>query len=85
MNRLVKENILEAVGKTKGRKITRLLNTIQHELTIRLSPVLEEDRVWVQEVAPLVESFPQNIYQICYYGFTEMVTTTRLTIQGRKR
>jgi anti-sigma regulatory factor (Ser/Thr protein kinase) len=34
---------------------------------------LEEDRVWHQDVLPMLRSAPQNVLEIAQYGLTEMV------------
>lgn len=34
---------------------------------------LEEDILWSKDVAPLLKDLPNNVKEICQYGFTEMV------------
>lgn len=34
---------------------------------------LQEDRVWFQDVAPLLAGLPPNVFDICQHGVTEMV------------
>jgi anti-sigma regulatory factor (Ser/Thr protein kinase) len=34
---------------------------------------LEEDKVWRQNILPLMANVPQNVLQICHHGFTEIV------------
>lgn len=45
-------------------------NYIEFAEKIKLG--LAEDRVWSLYVKPIVISCPDNIYQICFYGFTEI-------------
>jgi anti-sigma regulatory factor (Ser/Thr protein kinase) len=34
---------------------------------------LDESRVWFERVAPLIDGVAQNVVDVCYYGFTEML------------
>jgi len=34
---------------------------------------LQEDQVWIRDVAPNLEGLPRNILDICHHGITEMV------------
>lgn len=34
---------------------------------------LEEDQVWTQDVAPLLQGLPANVLELCHHGLTEMV------------
>lgn len=34
---------------------------------------LAEDRVWTQDVAPLLQDLPREIVDVCHFGLTEMV------------
>jgi len=43
-----------------------------HELSF-LVDGLEEDRVWSEEIDPLLSQLPQNVREIWHYGCTEMI------------
>lgn len=49
-----------------------LANGNHIEFTEKIRPGLAEDKMWSQYVKPIVQSFPENIYKICIYGFTEI-------------
>lgn len=68
---LVQENLIQAEGNTRARTYS-LVTT--HKST-RLYPCdgLEEDRVWREQVAPIVKDLPENVRDIWHYGVTEMV------------
>jgi hypothetical protein len=38
----------------------------------KIKPGIAEDRVWIKYIKPMVLSYPENIYRICAYGFTEI-------------
>jgi anti-sigma regulatory factor (Ser/Thr protein kinase) len=38
----------------------------------KIKPGIAEDRVWSKYIKPMVLSYPENIYRICAYGFTEI-------------
>jgi len=38
----------------------------------KIKPGIAEDRVWLKYVKPMILSYPENIYRICAYGFTEI-------------
>ena len=38
-----------------------------------VSPTLEEDKIWRQQLRPKLEGVRQNVINICQYGFTEMI------------
>lgn len=42
------------------------------EFEEKIRPGLAEDRVWTQYVRPMLIRYPENIYKICQYGFTEI-------------
>jgi len=41
------------------------------------TPDLQEDLVWRDEVLPLLRDVPENVRDICAYGFTEIVNNAR--------
>ncbi len=38
----------------------------------RIKPGIAEDRIWLKYIKPMILSYPENIYRICAYGFTEI-------------
>ena len=72
VRKLVADGILEAEGATRARQY-RLRKLESHVARIAVSPDLQEDRVWTTEVSGHLERAPQNVREICQYGFTEML------------
>ncbi|MFQ5417732.1 MAG: winged helix-turn-helix domain-containing protein, partial [Myxococcota bacterium] len=72
VRRLVDGGDLIAHGKTRARRYT-LRDLTQERRELDVTPKLEEDRVWREYILPKLEGVPENIEQICEYGFTEMV------------
>jgi anti-sigma regulatory factor (Ser/Thr protein kinase) len=71
VHKLVKNQVIEIEGNTRSR--TYKLKTIfKKQFNFTLTAALAEDRVWRQDVAPLLKTLSQNILHICHYGFTEM-------------
>lgn len=71
IHKLVEGGLLVAEGTTRNRKyeVKPLVN-----FSTRLSlKGLEEDKVWRQDILPLLKDIPSNVLQICHHGFTEMV------------
>jgi anti-sigma regulatory factor (Ser/Thr protein kinase) len=71
LKKLVDEGLLTATGKTRAReyKPKEISQTI---IEMKVSSTLEEDTIWRERVLPLLEGAPQNVIEICQYGFTEM-------------
>ncbi len=69
--RLVSDSLLIAEGTTRDRRYRpALLVDFALELPV---DNLEEDSVWRKYVQPLLNELPTNVFNICQYGFTEMV------------
>lgn len=72
LKRLLGEGKLVASGATRSRSYAPAI--LAHEkLELKVSPRLEEDRVWSEQVATLFRGTPKNVEGICHYGFTEML------------
>ena len=70
--RLVHSGLLSAAGKTKGRTYKlESYHTIMTQFPIDDS--LTEDLVWRKWLSPNLKDLPDNVLNICQYGFTEMV------------
>jgi len=71
VQRLVNEEVLAAHGVTRNRTYTLLpLASIRKTFPIETAP--DEDQVWRHHVAGLMGDIPDNVREICQYGFTEM-------------
>jgi tetratricopeptide (TPR) repeat protein/anti-sigma regulatory factor (Ser/Thr protein kinase) len=46
---------------------------LDESFTLPLAPPLDEHRVWLERVAPLLDGVAENVVDICAYGFTEML------------
>ncbi len=71
LRRLVDEGILTASGKTKGRKHELAIQK-QFSITVRADEHLEEHLIW-RQVEKTLPNIPENVRDICQYGFTEML------------
>ncbi len=71
VQKLVQDGLLIPHGTTRNRtyEVKPLVNFSKN---LPLSG-LEEDKVWRQNILPLMENVSPNILQICHHGFTEMV------------
>lgn len=84
---LVKHDALIVHGTTRNRHY--LLRPLVHwERIYSLTPKLEEHIVWRNDIAPLFSEFPENVLDICHYGFTEILNNAidhsageRVTVQ----
>lgn len=71
LNELIQQGLLEATGKTRN-KAYQLKSLAQVYDTLPITPDMKEDVVWRQQIKHLVSTLPENIVDICHYGFTEM-------------
>lgn len=72
IKRLIKENRLGSSGIGKGKRY--FLGDVRgHRSAFALSEDFTEDSVWRNQFAFVFEGLPENIFDICHYGFTEMV------------
>ncbi len=73
LRRLIDEGLLVATGKTNARRY-ELRNLV--DITFRLEGITassSEDTVWRFRILPHIRDIPNNIVDICQYGFTEML------------
>jgi hypothetical protein len=69
---LISQGAINAKGTTRDRSYT--LSKIQeYNKTYALSGSLEEDVVWREDIAPLLNQYPDNVRSIWQYCFTEML------------
>lgn len=72
LQKLVLEGCLEESGQTRGR-IYRLAPISSWERGYPLTPDLEEDLVWRNDVRPALGNLPDNVMNIWQTVFTEML------------
>ena len=68
---LIEGGFLEASGSTSARRYS-LREILDESWRFKVDEI-EEDRVWRENVRPHLQELPENIFDICYYGFTEML------------
>lgn len=71
VQKLVQEGLLTAHGATRNRKYD--VKPIAEFATVLSLAELEEDKVWRELIRPQLGNIPENVLQICQYGFTEIV------------
>lgn len=72
MKRLIDEGLIEASGKTNARRY-KLKNIVDIVFEIEdITKSTSEDAVWRFRILPHIENIPQNVINICQYGFTEI-------------
>lgn len=72
LQRLIDDGLIEAKGKTKDRIYT-LKEIVSKTITFDITPDLNEDIVWNQEIRPLLSGLKENVLGICAHGITEML------------
>ncbi|MDP4180705.1 MAG: DUF4325 domain-containing protein [Bacillota bacterium] len=70
INKLVEANKIEFSETKKGR----VYSLKDKSFSFKLKPGnLQEDLVWVEKIKPILPSIKKNVYDICSYGFTEIL------------
>lgn len=72
LRRLTIEGMLSAAGKTKARRY-KLASILSINFSIELSIGLAEDSIWRFRIRDYLKDIPQNVIDICQYGFTEIL------------
>lgn len=72
IRRLEKEGSLSSSGIGKGKKYF-LGDIREYKSSFSLTDEVAEDSIWRNHYAFIFEGLPENIFDICHYGFTEMV------------
>ncbi|MCU7933757.1 MAG: DUF4325 domain-containing protein [Candidatus Thiodiazotropha sp. (ex Dulcina madagascariensis)] len=72
ITRLEKEGWLISSGTGKGKRYF-LGDLREHRSLFPLTPEFTEDGVWRNQYSFVFDGLPENIVDICHYGFTEMV------------
>ena len=82
LKELVANGYLVAEGNTAAREYSlRLLTSERFVVPLEN---LEEDRIWLTNVAPVLKDLPKNVLGIWNYTFTEMVNNAIDHSQGRE-
>jgi anti-sigma regulatory factor (Ser/Thr protein kinase) len=69
---LLQQHALCVLGTTRARRYS-LAPLVQWTQIYPLATIEAEDRVWRQEIRPLLGTLPDNVLQIWSHGFTEIV------------
>ncbi len=72
VKRLEKEGWIISSGTGKGKRYF-LGDLREHRSLFPLTPEFTEDSVWRNQYSFVFDGLPENIVDICHYGFTEMV------------
>lgn len=72
LSSLVAEGLLTASGNTRARRY-QLKSISAGSYQVKLSHGLPEHHVFRFRILPLMKDVPQNVIDICQYGFTEML------------
>lgn len=72
IQRLEKEGWLKSTGSGKGKRYF-LGDLREYKSLFPLTEEFTEDTVWRNQYAFVFDGLPENVVDICHYGFTEMV------------
>ncbi|MEX0827481.1 MAG: hypothetical protein WD005_00855, partial [Haliea sp.] len=72
MARLITDGMITAAGNTRARRY-KLKPLVDFILPLERTGLWNEDTVWREQIRPLLKDVPQNVIDICQYGFTEML------------
>lgn len=71
LSKLIKEGVIEAKGTTRNKEYSLVKNRFMD--AIRLENTLQEDMIWRSFAQPRLDNLPENVFNICYHGFTEIL------------
>lgn len=72
LKKLENQRLLASSGSGKGKRY--FLGEIRkYEITLPIVEGMAEDEIWRTYFSFIFENLPENIVDICHYGFTEMV------------
>jgi anti-sigma regulatory factor (Ser/Thr protein kinase) len=83
VKREVENKTLIKTGRTSSTKYF-LSDGNLIEVEMKIEKDLSEDKVWATYIKPLLKKFPDNIYRICNYGFTEIYNNAIDHSEGNK-
>lgn len=81
LKKLTDEGWLTHTGTTKGRVYARGSKR-RNDFSVALDGTVSEHDVYLKEVSWVLEGAPDNVEQICFYGFTEMLNNAIDHSQG---
>lgn len=79
---LEQKKIIVSTGHTRNHQY-RFLPISSNYWPFLITDYPAEDKVWRQDISPHIKQFPQNIIDICEYGFTEMFNNAVEHSEGR--
>ena len=71
INELIDEEVI--IKKGKGRSPDYQLKSKVKHFEYKNDDQIAEDVLWREDIYPILDPLPQNIRDVCQYGFTEMV------------
>lgn len=75
LRRLTNDGLIDATGTTRNRRYAAR-DLVSVDFEVRLTVGLSEDAIWQGRILPHVGELPENIINICQYGFTEIFNNT---------
>lgn len=72
INTLIDKGLLNAIGKTKDRHYA-LKSIVEKDFNFKITPDISEDKIWRENIHPLLNNATSNALTICQYAFTEMM------------
>ncbi len=69
---LASEGLVEPTGATRARRY-RLIPIVAHTWRKDVTSRLSESEVWLDDIRPHLGGVPDNVIQVCQFGFTEML------------
>lgn len=82
LQRLKGKGILSASGNTRNRKY-ELMPIEGARLAHEIKPGMQEDKVWREDVSPVLSGLKDNVLTICQYGFTEIFNNALEHSEGK--
>lgn len=82
LKKLESNNWLASDGRGKGKQYF-LGDKREYKFLFELSPDFTEDKVWRDHFSFIFEGINENVVDICYYGFTEMINNVIDHSEGR--
>jgi len=86
LKNFITDSLIRSIGKTKG--VQYKFVSIKHEFELPMEQVKSESDVWTGKIVPILPDLTKNVYDICNYGFTEMLnnvidhaSATKVTIE----
>jgi anti-sigma regulatory factor (Ser/Thr protein kinase) len=81
LQKLVADGALIPEGRTRKRRY-KLAVRAESRNTYAITPDLEEDRIWMRDVAPALRDLPRNVIDIWQFCFTEMLNNAKEHSEG---